>query len=293
MVDHEKDALRLGYVVVAHTRPGQVGRLVERLSRGGDRVYLHVDRRVEIAPFLRALGPAAERSSVELLPRVRCRWGGWGIVAATLAGLRAATRGSDRPDHLLLLSGLDYPIAPRDRLAEHLAASGGAIFTEAEPMPVADLPDGGGLDRLTRRYLRPARAWSLPNRRIPWWPERRLPAGLEPHHGSQFWCMPRDAAEWIRDELDRRPELERFWAGSFVADEHAIPSLLMSGPLRDRVAGRHLHHMRHPHGQSHPDLLRAEDVAELGASGAFLARKFDEAVHPGALDAVERELLDV
>src|SRR5262245_23051827 len=107
----------VAYLVMAHAAPEQVARLVGRLSTPEDTVIVHVDRKADIEPFLKAF---------EALPipplltprRVPVHWAGWGIVQATLIGMRAALEVyKSKPwTHLVLLSGADYPIRSADEI---------------------------------------------------------------------------------------------------------------------------------------------------------------------------------
>lgn len=274
--------MRIAHVVLAHRLPEQAGRLARALAHPDDEVLVHVDARVDVAPFAAAVGDAAR-----LIPRSACRWGGFGMVEAALTGIREALASAGGPpDHVCLLSGQDYPIVSRAAMAARLAEAGGAVFMEAYAMPRPAFVDGGGLDRLERWYLRPSRAWSLPNRIVPWWPRRTLPAGLSPHGGGQFWCLPVDVARWVVEEVDARPELERFFRRSFVPDETFFQTLIMSGPHGPRVAGDDLHFVDFApvDGVKHPRVLTAEDLPALAASGDLYARKFED---PAVLDLVD------
>lgn len=282
--------MRLAHIVLAHTRPAQLARLVDRLAVGGDHVLVHVDRRVALAPFSRALAArAGGGGEVLLLPRVACRWGGWGLVEATLIGLRAALDRSDPPDRISLLSGQDYPIRPRAQLAEQLA--GPEVWLEHFRLPAAGFVDGGGMDRLERHYLRPSRTWSLPNRYVPWFPKRRLPAGIVPYAGKQFWTLPREVAAAALSTLDARPELERFFRGMFVADESVMQMLVLAGPYAEHVVSDDRRFIAHAPGQAHPRLLGVGDLEALRGSSDLFARKFDAEGDPGVLDRIDRELL--
>ncbi|MEA2170904.1 MAG: hypothetical protein QOF76_4204, partial [Solirubrobacteraceae bacterium] len=253
--------MRLAYIVLAHDAPDQLARLTRRLAVEDDRVFVHVDARVPRAPFDAAVGSL---DGVRMLPSVASPWGGFGLVHAPLIGIRQALAEADPPDRLVLLSGRDYPIKPRAAIVERLREP--VAFMEAFALPAPGFTDGGGMDRLERYYLRPSRRWSLPNRFVPFWPRRRLPAGLRPFAGKQFWCLPRDVAAAVCRDLDERPEIEAFFRHSFVADESFFQMLVLNGPHAARVVSDDLRFIRHATGEAHPRLLTAADFDEIAAS---------------------------
>src|SRR3954451_20508151 len=101
----------IDFIVLAHTRPAQVRRLLARLAPLGGTTYLHVD-----ASDAESDG---ERNA-ELLPRRPAPWGSFGLVEATLEGVRAfVARGGG--SHVVLLSGADYPIKPASAITAFFA----------------------------------------------------------------------------------------------------------------------------------------------------------------------------
>src|SRR5215211_3819562 len=206
--------MRLAHIVLAHTLPEQLVRLVGRLHDPNDLVLIHVDRRQSLRPFTTALGGLLERPEVRLLPRVRCRWGGFGLVQAALNGIEAALAADARPDYVCLLSGQDYPIKTRSRMVDVLTRADGHVFLRHFPLPRKGYVDDGGMARLERWYLRPSRRWSLPNRFVPFFPKRRVPGGLRPYGGTQFWLMPGEVAASVISYVAANPGLARFFRHS-------------------------------------------------------------------------------
>ena len=95
-----------------------LARLVGALAGQGAAFYVHIDRKVDPAPFAQAL---AAMRDVHFVEPVRVNWMGFSIVEATLRLMRAARRqGYDRYS---LLSGQDYPIRSNSSIADVLGAS--------------------------------------------------------------------------------------------------------------------------------------------------------------------------
>lgn len=284
--------MRIAHIILAHRLPQQLARLITRLKYTQDSLLLHIDARSPLAPFEQALQPLGRSHVPVPLPRTKCRWGGFGLVEASLTGIRNALAVRPRPDYLCLLSGQDYPLATRERMEARLGGSDGAAFLEHFSLPREGFTDGGGLDRLERFYLRPSRRWSFPNRFVPLVPRRRLPAGLLPYAGTQFWFLPADIAQDVLDAVNADPQIIRFFRHSFVPDESFFQMLVLSGPHRDRVVNDDLRYVEHEAGERHPRLLTVDSFDSLAASADLFARKFDAGTDTAVLDRIDSELLE-
>ena len=286
---------RVAFLVIAHKGPAQLGRLTRRLLAGPSEVHLHVDARTaddRHAEILAAL-PADER--LHLLDRVPTPWSGWGPVEATLRGLEAILR---RPaEHVVLMSGQDYPLRPAAAIAEFLGAHPGRSFVAGWPMPSPLYGRGGGMFRLRR--------WHVPMRRrrvrLPF--PRRYPAGVRPYGGSAFMVLDRASAQAVLDFARERPDVTRFHRHVWAADEHFVQTALHNSPGRDAAIDENLWHIEWPPGARHPHTFDATDYPRLrraardgsdagGAARAKLfARKFDADHDAHVLDLVDGELL--
>lgn len=281
--------MRLGWIVLAHARPEQTVRLIRRLQAPADGVFFHVDRAAEIEPFRRALD--GDHEGVTFLPRLRSRWGTYGIVSATLSGMRAALK--DGADYVLVVSGQDYPIKPVEALRAHLALAQGKAFMLffALPNPDWTVPEAG-LWRLNRRHYRVGRfAVHLPNRWTPFLPRRELPNGQLPFAGSNWWCLPSDCVRFVVEFLDANPRFVRFYRRAALPAESLFQTVLLNSPMRDRVVFNDLRYIVWRPGASHPETLDHSHLEYFETSPAFLARKFDAERDPDLLDVIDERLL--
>ena len=111
--------MKISYILLVHRNPTQVARLVSRLHAWSP-IFIHVDRRVPISPFQRALESSNPGGSLRFVKRHRCRWGQFGIVQATLEGINALIASGCDFDYAMLLCGQDYPIRSMNLIAEFL-----------------------------------------------------------------------------------------------------------------------------------------------------------------------------
>jgi hypothetical protein len=101
------------FVVLAHTDPPMLRRLVDALSPHP--VVVHVDAHADPAPFLDL------PRTVYVPDRVPVNWGGFSIVEATLRAFTRALPLTRPDDHVVLLSGQCYPSRPVGEFEQFLA----------------------------------------------------------------------------------------------------------------------------------------------------------------------------
>ena len=65
--------MEISYIILAHQRPKQVKRLLEKLASEGSRFYIHIDKNVDIRPFKTELAPIDQANFLPDGKRVRER----------------------------------------------------------------------------------------------------------------------------------------------------------------------------------------------------------------------------
>src|SRR6187455_2580816 len=99
---------KIAYLVLAHTDSIQLERLINALNYNCD-FFIHIDAYADIQQFKKISLP---QNAVFISNRVPVNWAGYSQVQASMNLINAAiTKGEDY-SHLVLLSGMDYPIKP-------------------------------------------------------------------------------------------------------------------------------------------------------------------------------------
>ena len=273
--------MRFAYLILAHDSPAQLAALAARLcpADSPDIAVLHIDAKSPLAGEAGAL--AAANPAIRLVERpVAVRWGHASMVEAMRRLLRTAL--AEGFTHAHLLSGSDWPVAPRPQIAAEI---GDRCWIEAVPGVQAERM---AIRRYDARWLRPdpthlfdwyrARLLKDISFRLP--PRTKLPWGPW-HKGSQWWSLPREVCAAVLHELD-----EGFAGGHFdftvCADEHAIQTIA-AHLFPDRVI-HHRYFLRWHEGAASPAWLTAADWPAAQASGAWFARKLSADVDPFFLD---------
>ena len=153
----------LGIVVLAHDRPDLLAGLVAALRHPRIGVYLHVDRRRGLSPFVQALSDVGNGTqTVTLLPRHATSWASPELVDAALEGFGRGVA-DDRGDPILLDQRPRLPAAPCRGVVAFAADAGSRCYLHISPAgsaPAARRSRSHGLRHGHRpgpaRDLRPA-----------------------------------------------------------------------------------------------------------------------------------------
>lgn len=280
--------MAVAYLIRAHHRPEQLVRLVERLASPSASFFVHVDGRAPGSMYEAACAGLAGREDVHWVPRVDSYYSGFSLVRSVVRGLAEIER-AGAPLHTVLLSGQCYPLRPAARIESFLAGRAGESLVEHFHLPSERWADeDGGLDRIRYRYFERVhfrtRTLRLPLLR------RSFPAGLEPWGGSAWCVLSDDAVRTVLAFREERPDAWRFFQNVKTPDEIFLQTVLMSSPLRERIANESVHHIEWP-GGSHPQTFTRSDFDRIAASEKLFARKFDVARDEEILDVIDRELL--
>lgn len=283
----------LAYLLLVHTSPRQVSRLIDALDGPDVLFFVHVDRKVDTGQFRYMV---RHHKNVRFVwPRLSIEWGGWNMVEAELTMVKWALRFG--ATHLSLISGMDYPVWSNARLRQTFLGS------EKSYMEQFRIPsvywDRGAVNRIRQYWLCDdpipirSRLWRRTVGRV-WggvWNRvirkysnlalklgfelgihRKPPNGLIPYVGSQWWSLSRAAAQYVVDYAADHPEVVRFYRHSHVPDEGFFQTVLMNSPLRETIAENNLRYVEWD-GSYNPRVMELNDLEVIVQSGCAFARK--------------------
>lgn len=293
--------MKKAYIIMAHRYPDQLHRLIDRLNDGRSEFFIHIDKTAEFSQFqtVKSFGPI-----VQFIDRVDSKWGGFGSVQASLNGLKAVKNTGKHFDQILLLSGQDYPIKSNEDIDAFFHSSPHSIFVDYFPIPnYKKWPGGdrGGWYRVDKYYIGlkwheflRSRSMNLLSTYLPFL-RRRLPNGMKPFTGSQWWSVDMHALNYILNYDAAHPEYRAFHQYTFVADELYV-HMILANSTDERIVrsltptNKRLMIWQKP-DSAHPNTLRKTDWPAIKASDHLFARKFDAATDSEIFDLIDKEIL--
>jgi hypothetical protein len=276
--------LRLAYIISAYRKLGQVTRLVRRLHHNETAFFIHVDKKTDDHDYVALTRSLEDSTAVFFLERHTCHWGGFGHVRATLKGIDDLIRRRIPFDYLILLTGQDYPIKPNSFIERFFAEHWGKSFMGSNPLPTKSWSPSGGLDRIQYRHLR------LHGHHLRWPLKRHFPSGLHPYGGGAYWCLSREAVEYVSRFVTERPDVVAFFKHVDIPDEIFFQTVLMNSELAETIVNDNLRYIDWTRGRR-PAVLETRDFEALASSPKLFARKFDVERDRQILDLIDEHLL--
>ncbi len=223
---------KIAFILLCHKDPDAIIDQATRLTAAGDYISIHFDVRAPKADFekiARALG--GNPNVVFASKRIKCGWGEWSLVQATLHAIEAAEAAFPRATHFYMLSGDCMAIKSAEYCHDFLDEND-ADFIESFDYFESDwIKTGFKEERLIYRHLfnerknKPLFYKSIEvQKKLNL--ARDLPGDLQMMIGSQWWCLRRQTIEWILAFCTKRRDVIRFFRTTWIPDETFFQTLV-------------------------------------------------------------------
>ena len=279
--------MRLAHLILAHSNPAQLSRLIGKLAHEHADIYIHLDLKTAIAPF----SHMEKSSNVRFIKnRVKVNWGGYTLVQATLNGFEEILSTGKQYDYINLLSGQDYPIKKINDIHKYFAANPGKVFMHALSV-TKDWKEA--LPRITEYHMPDLnfpgkyKALRVLNKITP---KRKMPLALTPVGRSQWFTLTPASARYIVDYVKKNPEIPKFFKLSWAPDEMIFQTILYNSPYRSDMVNDNLLYIDWTDGRPNPKTLTMADADALMLSNKFFARKFNPEIDSEILDHLDKNI---
>jgi len=216
---------RIAFILLCHKDPDAIIQQARQLTAAGDFIAIHFDGRAPQAAYAQVRQALAEDPNVTFArKRVKCGWGEWSLVQATLLAVEAALAAFPRASHFYMLSG-DCMAIKSARYAHAFLDARDVDYCESFDFFRSDwIRTGFKEERLIyrhwfnerkRRSLFYGSLWVQQKLRL----TRKVPQDLQVMIGSQWWCLRRTTVEAIMAFTRQRPDVLRFFRTTWIPDE--------------------------------------------------------------------------
>jgi hypothetical protein len=267
--------MNVGIIMLVHTAFDRAEQVARHFSAAGCPIVFHVDVQVPKSIYEGFRSRLSDLPDIRFVKRHRCEWGTWGLVAATQAASETMLSEFPKVHHVYLASGACLPLRPVKELQDYLAERPHTDFIESAT--TADVPwTIGGLDQ-ERFTLRFPFSWRKQRflfdkyvkfqRRIGY--KRRIPNGIVPHMGSQWWCLTRQTLSAILEDPERGV-YDQYFKRVWIPDESYFQTLARL--YSRQIESRSLTLSKFDY-QGKPHMFYDDHLQLLRRSDCFIARK--------------------
>jgi hypothetical protein len=291
------------YFILAHKKPEQLQALISLLQDGKSLFFIHLDRKVNLHSFEKI--SQVERCHF-IKKRVRCRWGDFSLVKATLNGIEEIQQfmkeeHTDNNYHCVFLSGEDLPLKSNDIIHHFLEQQQNKSFMNYWKLPY-DKWWGGGFFRLESLYLfdfikypkmhywlnKTVRKLQLdflfPIHRM----KKRFPE-LELFGSSQWMILSKNLMEFVIDTSKKNTKFNSLFKPVLAPDELYFPTLIhyFQKETPFVIGNRATHLVIFEGVEANPHYLSIEEIQKNNTTTMLFARKFDRQKNAEAMDYIQ------
>lgn len=229
---------RIAYILLCHKDPEAIIQQARRLTAVGDYMSIHFDARAKPEHYSQIRDALDDNPNVTFAhTRIKCGWGEWSLVQATLHAIQSAVDAFPRATHFYMLSG-DCMAIKTAEYAHKFLDERDIDYIESFDFFESDwIKTGWKEERLIYRHLVNERKYKRmfyllfeAQKRLGL--KRQIPSDIQVMIGSQWCCLRRRTVEAMLDFIAKRPDVVRFFKTTWIPDgtffqtivRHLIPA---------------------------------------------------------------------
>ncbi len=223
---------KIAFILLCHKDPEAIIAQAGQLTAAGDCVAIHFDGRARPEDYEMIRAGLADNPAVTFArKRIKCGWGEWSLVEATLQAVEAAVDAFPRATHFYMVSGDCMAIKSAEFAHEYLEGADVDYIESFDYFESDWIKTGMKEDRLIyRHFLNERKHKKLFYASLEVQKKlgltRKIPSDLQIMIGSQWWCLRRCTIEMILDFSRRRRDVMRFFRTTWIPDETFFQTLV-------------------------------------------------------------------
>jgi uncharacterized protein DUF5928/core-2/I-Branching enzyme len=237
---------KIAYILLCHKDPDAIVKQAERLTAAGDYMSIHFDARAKPAHFAQIRNALKDNPNVTFAHRrIRCGWGEWSLVQASLYAVESAVDAFPRATHFYMLSG-DCMAIKSAEYTHNFLDENDADFIESFDYFESDwIKTGMKEERLIYRHFfnersQQRRFYASYRLQQRLGLTREIPADIQVQIGSQWWCLRRRTIEWVLDFTRKRRDVMRFFRTTWIPDETFFQTIVRHVVPEEEIRTRSL-----------------------------------------------------
>ncbi|EBA06404.1 DUF5928 domain-containing protein [Sagittula stellata] len=223
---------KIAFILLCHKEPDAIIRQAQSLTAAGDYMSIHFDARARPEDYAKIRAALRDNPNVTFAgKRLKCGWGEWSLVAATLQAVDAAVEAFPRATHFYMLSGDCMAIKSAEYAHDFLDRHDKDFIESFDYFNSDWIKTGWKEERLVYRHwfnerTQKKRFYAMFNLQQRLGLTRPIPADIDVMIGSQWWCLRRRTIEWILDFAKKRRDVMRFFSTTWIPDETFFQTLV-------------------------------------------------------------------
>jgi len=293
--------MKVAILIMAHHQPSHLAKLIEALNCDWAYFFIHVDKKVDVAEFIKMAPKSSNIKFLDTAQRVKVYWGGYSQVKATLNLLNMALHSGEHFDRFCLLSGSDFPI----KNINHIKS----VFDTKKEFIRIDRRLGDFDSNTHYNFVRYLYFMDTPFlQRFGWSGKipRKAYKKINLYHGAQWWSLTSECVDYIMKFLKKNRDYTFFHHWTRAPDEIFFNSIVKNSPFAsnishdfEQVSSSDDYFKLNEHGCTYidwnaknvtlPKVLDVEDFNDLVNSSCLFARKFDQSKSSDLVEMLQKQ----
>ena len=299
--------MRIAHLILAHSDPVHIGRLVRRLASFSD-VFVHIDASKNVDEYINEVGYIENCFFVS--NRIHCSWGGWNAVVAEMNLIEKALE-CNKYDRLVFLQGADYLLKADDEIVDFFKQNEQVEFVRACCCTSENDPYFWDKCRYYLFYNNKNLLKRIANKLVRLF-RLKIRDGYiyesgkkyEVYWGSAQWAITSECATHVLDFYKKHNQFNRWFLHAFPADELYVPTVVMNSKFRELTTAhgpekaikgltnwRNLHYFEYLPGSI--KIFKSEDYLFLKSRKELYIRKVNSADSKDLLDLLDEDNMRV
>lgn len=239
---------KVAYLILANSDPMHLNKLVNSINYKCD-IYIHVDVKSNIEIFKKEISNLENIYFIE--NRRKVNWAGFNMINATKELIKDALKKYDDYTHLVLLSGMDYPIKSKQYIydffmdnkeVEFIRAF--SITSEGKYLDIKKIKNYWFMDiylsnfRIINKAIQKLLHYSFRFKRKNSQFIDKNNTVNEVCYGSQWWAITPKCAKYIIEYIESNDEIDRYFKYSFAPDEMYFHTIIFNSKFRYRTINK-------------------------------------------------------
>ncbi len=223
---------KIAYILLCHKDPAAIIAQARQLTATGDCITIHFDKSAKASDYAALHTELGDNPNVAFAhKRIKCGWGEWSLVRATLNAVETAIEAFPRATHFYMLSGDCMAIKTAEYASQYLDTHDCDFIESYDFFESNWIKTGMKEDRLIYRHFFNERTQSTLfykslELQQKFGLTRDVPHDIQVQIGSQWWCLRRQTIEAILDFTKKRRDVMRFFATTWIPDETFFQTLV-------------------------------------------------------------------
>ena len=275
--------MKHAFLVLVHSEPEQLLRLVNALVAENHCIYIHVDKKAKSVLESPELSQLSNTPNVKAISLYKVNWGGQNMILATLQLMELALK--DSVDWIHIISGQDFPIRTNGQFDSFFEQTKSKAYFSFDPdfkfamyeeqrmscYCLNDIIDARNKNLLQEIIIKTSNFLQRELRK--YGVHLRKPLGVKVYKGARWFSTHCDVVAYFIDYCKEHPEYVRRFRFTSCCDEIFFHTLLMQSPFCDFLIKDDLRFVKWKDGASSPEWLTDADYEMIVASGDLFCRK--------------------